>query len=267
MNYQLIIDKIITRALSENRKKGQGTYYEEHHIIPRCMGGEKGPTVFLAGKEHFLIHFLFYRLYPENKSLEYAFWQMCIDPNSKERGYKVSGRTYEEARIKFCKDISQTIKENKERGNKISQTNKNFSKEKREAINQKLRIWNSIPIPQFDLQGNFIKEWPSQLEIYNVLGIIIQHNLKGYQFQAGGFKWKYKNQPTPEFKPKYIPKRVLQIDPQTNQIIKIWDYPMQIQKELNWQIDGVLRKKNKKTISHNFLWFYEEDYNKQLKVA
>jgi len=51
------------------------------------------------------------------------------------------------------------------------------------------------PILQYDLEDNFIKEWPSQKEVFNSLGIrsaSIWSNLKGITKQAGGFKWKLK---------------------------------------------------------------------------
>lgn len=48
MNYQRIYDSIIQGAKSKNRKRINKTnvnyvnyvYYEKHHIIPRCIGGE-----------------------------------------------------------------------------------------------------------------------------------------------------------------------------------------------------------------------------------
>ena len=44
MNHQKIYDLIIQRAQSENRKKLKKTnslyvYYENHHIIPKCLDG------------------------------------------------------------------------------------------------------------------------------------------------------------------------------------------------------------------------------------
>lgn len=55
----------------------------------------------------------------------------------------------------------------------------------------------SIPILQFDRQGNFIKEWPSMTEVERQLGIV--HNsisaccLGKYGHKtAGGYVWKYK---------------------------------------------------------------------------
>lgn len=48
---------------------------------------------------------------------------------------------------------------------------------------------------QYDLDGNFIKEWNSFKDILNELGIKntpIWSNIKGYTKQCGGFIWKYK---------------------------------------------------------------------------
>ena len=52
-------------------------------------------------------------------------------------------------------------------------------------------------VSQFDLDGNFIKEWKSQAEIERVLGIYQANIYKvcsGKRKQAGGFKWKYTEQ-------------------------------------------------------------------------
>ena len=39
MNYKKVYDALIIKAQNENRIKGQGIYYETHHIIPKCYGG------------------------------------------------------------------------------------------------------------------------------------------------------------------------------------------------------------------------------------
>ena len=43
-----------------SRVKGGDTYYERHHVIPKCMGGDnsKNNLVLLTGREHFLAHWL-----------------------------------------------------------------------------------------------------------------------------------------------------------------------------------------------------------------
>lgn len=49
------------------------------------------------------------------------------------------------------------------------------------------------PVLQYDLQGNLIKKWPNQKEVFNLLGIrssAIWSNIKGLTKQAGGYVWK-----------------------------------------------------------------------------
>ena len=54
----------------------------------------------------------------------------------------------------------------------------------------------SKPVLQFDLQGNFIKEWPSTVKVEEELGIY-QTNISkcclGKRNSAGGYLWKFKN--------------------------------------------------------------------------
>lgn len=53
---------IISKANTENRKKGPGLYYERHHIIPKCKpfngSNSKDNLVLLTSKEHFVCHVL-----------------------------------------------------------------------------------------------------------------------------------------------------------------------------------------------------------------
>lgn len=51
------------------------------------------------------------------------------------------------------------------------------------------------PVLQYDLDGNFIKEWSSQKEVFEILKIksaSIWSNIKGITKQSGGYIWKYK---------------------------------------------------------------------------
>lgn len=64
MNYDKLYYQIIERAIKETRKairyKGNGTYYELHHIIPRSLGGldKANNLVLLTAKEHYICHWL-----------------------------------------------------------------------------------------------------------------------------------------------------------------------------------------------------------------
>jgi hypothetical protein len=115
MNHNKIYNTICSKAKSEQRVKEEGTYYEAHHILPKCMGGEGKVSqykthpnvVLLTAKEHFVVHRLLTKIYPSSKPLRMAWWAMCNQeaPNQ-ERIYKPSGRVFEEARIGFVESHS-----------------------------------------------------------------------------------------------------------------------------------------------------------------
>jgi hypothetical protein len=111
MDYKKIYDDLMLKARSENRVKNIGVYYEAHHIIPRCLGGE-GTTsqwsthpniILLTAKEHFVAHKLLCEIYPNNDKLMYAYFMMCNAKNSEnnERKYRVTSREYEILRTKM----------------------------------------------------------------------------------------------------------------------------------------------------------------------
>lgn len=107
MDYQKIYNNIIKNAREQNRTKSLDIYYEAHHIIPKCLGGE-GYTrqwkshpniILLTPKEHFLCHLLLCEIYPKSIKLYQALWLMSTNKNKKEgKRYKISSRTY--SRIK-----------------------------------------------------------------------------------------------------------------------------------------------------------------------
>jgi CTP-dependent riboflavin kinase len=102
MNYQLIYDKLIQKVKLENRKKLKRSnpdykYYENHHIIPRSMGGNNTAAnmIKLTAKEHYVAHHLLWKIY-KNQSMACAFWNMC---NTRKNGNaRITSRTYESIR-------------------------------------------------------------------------------------------------------------------------------------------------------------------------
>ena len=252
MNYQLIYNQLIERA----KTRVLTCYKEEHHIVPLCLNPKSTETVYLTGREHFLVHWLLIRIYPENIKLKQAFGLMGFGLSHYK--YKLSSVAYQEAKEKYSEAQSKKL------------LGKNLSKEHKKNIskgklggkykNIKMKGSHCKPILQFSLEDNFIKEYPSIIEIINLLQIDPTNCLRGNSATAGGYKWKYKNQSTPEFKPKYISKKVFQLNPQTNQIIKIWDCVQQIFNELGWQLYTYLKENSKSGLSHGFKWVYEEDY-------
>ena len=72
--------KIIIKAQSEGRVKGGDIKYENHHIIPKSMGGSnaKDNLVLLTEREHYMTHLLITK-HTTNSSLHkmlYAFMRM-----------------------------------------------------------------------------------------------------------------------------------------------------------------------------------------------
>lgn len=65
MNYEKIYNQIIERAKLSNRIKSKENYFEKHHIIPKCLGGdnEKENLVLLTAREHFICHWCSHFIY------------------------------------------------------------------------------------------------------------------------------------------------------------------------------------------------------------
>ncbi len=70
MNYQKIYDSLISQAKSVSRDKKQ-SYFESHHIIPKCLGGEDEVSniVLLTAREHYVAHMLLWRIDRKNYKL------------------------------------------------------------------------------------------------------------------------------------------------------------------------------------------------------
>lgn len=101
MNYQRIYDQIVDRAKKESRKKGQGDYYERHHIVPRCLGGSdsRDNLVLLTAKEHYIVHRLLVEVQTVG-SMEYYKMLNAFSffaAKSKKHGrVQISARYYQE---------------------------------------------------------------------------------------------------------------------------------------------------------------------------
>jgi hypothetical protein len=224
MDYQNIYNKIIERA--KNRKLSG--YFEKHHIIPKCIGGEDNLSNLaeLTAREHFLCHMLLCEIYPTEYKLKHALFLMAIGKQKiKEKKYIIGSRVYERLRIEFAemltgKKQSQETKDKK--STSMLKVWENKSKEEMSEIGQKR--WNtrkengtdkitwgdkisqslkgrdttqanqsrSKPILQFDKKNQFIKEYPSISEAERQVGGDIKGMLAGRQKTAAGYIWKYK---------------------------------------------------------------------------
>ena len=96
MNYLKVYHKLCNSRKEMSRAKGNGVYYEEHHITPRWLGGsdELSNLVLLTAREHYIAHYLLFRHY-KDRSSSAAFAIMNTTVNNKYRDSK----KYEELRL------------------------------------------------------------------------------------------------------------------------------------------------------------------------
>ena len=115
MNYEEFIQNIIT--VRGQRNIPEDVYFEVHHIIPRCLGGEpkyhsrksKHPNlIHLLPEEHYIAHKLLAEKYPDNAQIVSAFWLMS---NDKKTGRQVSAEDYA---------LARTLKQQSMQGSKNS---------------------------------------------------------------------------------------------------------------------------------------------------
>lgn len=76
MNYFIHYNKLIEKAKQRTFIEGIS---ENHHIIPRCMGGtdDSENLIRLTPEEHYLAHLLLAKMYPKIPGLWFAIVMMC----------------------------------------------------------------------------------------------------------------------------------------------------------------------------------------------
>ena len=111
MNYQKIYTDLIGRAIISKRKKNNIEYFEEHHILPKCMGGkdDKNNLVLLTAREHFLAHWILTRIYPTNFKIVYAFNCFCLT----SYGYRKISKLYKYAKEKHINALKNDLETRK----------------------------------------------------------------------------------------------------------------------------------------------------------
>ena len=112
MDYQRIYNSFIDRATS----RVIDGYYERHHIIPRCLGGQdtEENLVRLTPEEHYVAHQLLIKIYPENHALAKAAAMMIPNrPSNKMYGWI-------RRRFSIAKSIEQSGNGNSQFGSRWS---------------------------------------------------------------------------------------------------------------------------------------------------
>lgn len=123
MNYRRVYALIISRAKQEEklglRKKGNGTYYEAHHILPKSLFPlwikRKSNVVLLTAREHFFCHQLLTKIYPTSQMF-FALAAFISRPNADlKKDYRMTSREYERLRVQFSEYMKGVMKIHPER--------------------------------------------------------------------------------------------------------------------------------------------------------
>mgnify|MGYP005856629793 CR=1 FL=1 len=96
MNYQQIYNDLCSEK-GKNRNLNNEAH-EEHHIVPKCMGGNNNPEnlVDLNLREHFIAHRLLEKIYPDHRGLLHGVFRMSAN----DKYGKINSRTYKYLREK-----------------------------------------------------------------------------------------------------------------------------------------------------------------------
>lgn len=92
---------------------------EEHHIVPKCLGGHpKDPSnlCYPTLRQHFVLHRLLNKMYPEHEGLFYAIFRMSCSGNS---------HTYSHLRSNYVRSKQHNQKiSNSLKGQRLSESRK-----------------------------------------------------------------------------------------------------------------------------------------------
>lgn len=231
MNYQKIYDDLMSSRLllkqQRHTNKKQGTYFEGHHIIPKAKGGtgtsSKGLNhpniVLLTAREHFLAHWLLWRIY-RDRSSALAFHKMMSTNNHQTR--TKSSRGYEEARLAFSetnkgnqygkgqiKVVSEKQKQHQSqimKGRYVGKDNpfygKTHSQEVKKMISKKTKLRPTESFANYKgiklvlLNGVIVGEFKSSQDVAYFIGCShsnVRHVLSGKQKAAKGYEITYKS--------------------------------------------------------------------------
>jgi hypothetical protein len=131
MNYSKIYNQLMLNA--KNREITN--YTENHHIIPKCMGGNNDikNLIKLTFREHYIAHWLLSKMYKKNLKISYKLGCAFLLMSKSNNGKRITNsKFFDRARTQFKKsqiefyNSDEGITYLKERGKTRSQNRKNL---------------------------------------------------------------------------------------------------------------------------------------------
>jgi hypothetical protein len=229
MDYKKIYDNFMQDRLNKKPErltlKKKGEYFEGHHIIPKSKGGTGNSyrpknnenIVLLTAREHFLAHWILWRIY-RDRSTALAFHKMMSTNKNQNRitssrGYQESkeafritnlGNQYGKGKTKIIseeqKKKQSLIMKGKYIGDKNPFYNKLHTEESKEKIRKsreglnKEKIWNYGGKKIIIKHGVVIAEFDNSDDVAKFIGCShsnVRHVLSGNQKTAKGYQIKH----------------------------------------------------------------------------
>ena len=221
MNYEKIYYDLVLNAKLYPKINN---YYENHHILPRSLGGCDSPTniVRFTGRQHYIAHWLLYKIYKtwnmaeawrmmtvispdhNNRYTSYTFelarltanmyriGQKRTDETKMKIGLKSKGRKHSDETIKKIRDKLKNRIMSPQHIDNIKKANLKYPEKQLTIYDETHRSCKKVY--QYDLDNNFIKEYPSGRAAgietgCSINGISACCNNK--QIQSGGFIWSF----------------------------------------------------------------------------
>lgn len=232
----------------------------------------------LYGEENFEFEVL-WECEEEFLASEENYWANLLGTHNKEFGYnerlthpckkyrhgsltrkkiskaKTGKKLSEEHRLK-CKNGRKNFKWSEEHKKRISQ----FFREYKESPDY---VDNSKKVYQYDIEGNFIREWKSTMEIERVLNINnarVSDNCRGVTKRCKKYIFKYVFEGDKVSPPKKIVfvKKVAKIHPESGEVLQIFNSASQASINITGGQNGrdnILRVcKKERQMAYDFKW-------------
>jgi hypothetical protein len=229
MDYKKIYDNFMQDRLNKKPErltlKKKGEYFEGHHIIPKSKGGTGNSyrpknnenIVLLTAREHFLAHWILWRIYRDRSTALSFHKMMSTNKNqnriTSSRGYQESkeafritnlGNQYGKGKTKIIseeqKKKQSLIMKGKYLGDKNPFYNKLHTEESKEKIRKsreglnKEKIWNYGGKKIIIKNGVVIAEFDNSDDVAKFIGCShsnVRHVLSGNQKTAKGYRIKH----------------------------------------------------------------------------
>ena len=192
-------------------------------------------------------------------------WDNFIHILIKDNLSKDEATTLEKLFIKHLKSDNPKYGYNLSKGGEATFLGQHHSEQAKKKISETF----SLPVSQYDINGNLIKEWNSMIkaekELKNVDRSSIAKCCKGVYKTSKGFVWRYKGEPFDKYTLKNAPspkrKKVKQFSI-NGELIKIWDSITEAALQLNLSTSTISRCCNghigRKTYG-GYVWRYIND--------